>query len=180
MIGLGKVVSFFAGLVLLTGYAAAASAADASKEEAAIRAVNQAWVKAYNAADAKAISSLYAEQAVLLPPGAPAARGNAAINAYFTADTAEAAKAGVTFSLGAKTDVGVSGDLAWESGTYAAKAKSGATVDVGKYLTVYRKTGGKWLIVRDTWNSDAPQATASAAPAAPAPAAAAPAAPAKK
>jgi len=180
MIGLKKVVSFFAGLVLLAGYTAGASAADASKDEAAIRAITQAWMKAYNAGDAKAISALYAEKAVLLPPGAPAANGNAAIQAYLAKDMAESAKAGVTFSVGAKSDVGSTGDLAWESGAYVVKAKSGATVEAGKYLTVYKKTGGKWLIIRDTWNSDAPPAPASAAPAAPAPAAAAPATPAKK
>jgi uncharacterized protein (TIGR02246 family) len=180
MNGLKNVVSFFAGLVLLTGYTATASAADASKDEAAIRAINPAWVKAYNAGDAKAISGLYAEKAVLLAPGAPAANGNAAIQAYFAKDMAESAKAGVTFSLSPKTDLGVSGDLGWESGAYAVKAKSGATVDAGKYLTVYKKSGGKWLIIRDTWNSDAPPAPASAAPAAAAPALLPPAAPAKK
>jgi uncharacterized protein (TIGR02246 family) len=185
MIGLKNVVTFFAGIVLLTGYTAAASAADASKEEAAIRAINQAWMKAYNAGDAKAISALYAEKAVLLPPGAPAANGNAAIQAYLAKDSAESAKAGVTLSLSGKPDGGTSGDLAWESGAYVVKAKSGATVESGKYVTVYKKTGGKWFIIRDTWNSDAPPAPASAAPAAAGPAAAGPAllppvAPAKK
>jgi uncharacterized protein (TIGR02246 family) len=168
MLELKKVVSFFAGLLLLAGYTAAASAAEASTDEAAIHAITQAWVKAYNAGDAKAVSALYAEQAVLLAPGAPAAKGNAAIQAYFVKDTAESAKAGVTFSVDPKSDVGTSGELAWESGTYAVKAKSGASVEIGKYLTVYKKSGGKWLIIRDTWNSDAPPAAASPAPATPA------------
>ena len=79
MMELKKVVSFFASLLLLAGYTAAASAAEASTDEAAIHAITQAWVKAYNAGDAKAVSALYAEQAVLLAPGAPAAKGNAAI-----------------------------------------------------------------------------------------------------
>ena len=118
------------------------------------------WVKAYNAGDAKAISGLYAEHAVLLPPGAPASNGNAAIHAYLAKDMAESAKAGVAFSIGAESDVGTSGDLGWESGTYAVKAKSGASVEIGKYLTVFKKSGGKWLIIRDTWNSDAPPAPA--------------------
>jgi uncharacterized protein (TIGR02246 family) len=165
MIGLGKVVNLFAGLLLLTGYTAAAFAAEASKDEAAIRAISPVWAKAYNAGDAKAISALYAEQAVLLPPSAPAAKGKAAILAYFAKDTAESAKAGVTFSLDpkSKSDVGVSGDMGWESGTYAVNAKSGAPVEVGKYLTVYKKSDGKWLIIRDTWNADAPPAPAAPA-----------------
>jgi len=170
MIGLTKVVtSFCAGFLLLSGYTSAASAAQTT-DEAAIRAISPIWAKAYNAGDAKAISALYAEQAVLLPPGFPAAKGKAAIQAYFVKDTAEPAKAGVTFSLDpkSKSDVSVSGDLGWESGTYAVNDKSGAAVEIGKYLTVYRKSGGKWLIIRDTWNSDAPPAPATPAPAAPA------------
>ena len=168
MIGVKKGVSFLAGFLLLTGYTATASAAQASADEAAIRAISPAWEKGYNGGDAKAVSGLYAEQAVLLPPGAPAAKGKAAIQAYFAKDIAESAKAGVTFSLGVKPDVGASGDLGWESGTYAVKAKSGVSVEIGKYLTVYKKSGGKWLIIRDTWNSDAPPASAAPAPATPA------------
>ncbi len=71
------------------------------------------------------------------------------------------AKAGVTFSIDPKSDVGTSGN--WESGTYAVKAKSGASVEISKYLTVYNKSGGKWLIIRDPWNSDAPPAPATPA-----------------
>src|SRR5438552_6315373 len=168
MMGLNKAVAILAGLLLLAGYTVAASAAEASAEETAIRAITQAWLKAYNAGDAKAISGLYAEQAVLLPPGAPAANGNAAIHAYFVKDMAASAKAGFTFSIDPKSDVGTSGDLAWESGTYAVKAKSGASVEIGKYLTVYKKSGGKWLIIRDTWNSDAPPAPPSPASVTPA------------
>ena len=65
MIALGKVVSLFAGLLLLAGYTAAAFAAETSKDEAAIRAINPAWVKAYNAGDAKAISGLYASPTLI-------------------------------------------------------------------------------------------------------------------
>src|SRR5215218_6628771 len=124
MLEFRKVVSFIAGVSFLLG-CAGASAGDKSKDEAAIRAVNPAWAKAYNAADAKGVSALYAQDAVLLPPGAPAANGNAAIQAYFAKDVAESAKAGVTFNLAPKTDVGISGDLAWESGAYTVKAKTG-------------------------------------------------------
>ena len=42
--------------------------------------------------------------------------------------------------------------------------KNGQVLDKGKYLSVSRKIGGKWLYVRDMWNSD--NAPASAEPAA--------------
>jgi len=171
------VVSFVAGILLLAGYTAAAAAAETSKGEAAIHAITQAWAKAYNAGDGKAVSSLYADQAVLLPPGAPAAKGKAAIQTFFARDTAESAKAGIMFSIDPKSDVGTAGNLAWESGIYTVKAKSSAPVDNGKFLTVYTKSGGKWLILRDIWNSDA--APAPASPALPSAASPAPPAPAK-
>jgi hypothetical protein len=78
---------------------------------------------------------------------------------------AASAKNGVKFSLGAKPDGGASGDMGWASGTYTVKDTSGHVVETGKYLSVSRKKDGKWLYVRDTWNSDGPPA--SAAPAAP-------------
>jgi len=53
----------------------------------------------------------------------------------------------------------VSGDLGWEWGTFTVTNKSGATVDKGKYVTVCAKKDGKWLIIRDIWNSDGPMKT---------------------
>jgi hypothetical protein len=53
-------------------------------------------------------------------------------------------------------------DLAWEWNTFAVTDNSGKTVDAGKYVTVYRKKDGKWLIIRDIWNSDNPPAPATA------------------
>ena len=74
----------------------------------------------------------------------------------FAKDVADSRAAGLSFKPNPKTDVGVSGDQAYEWGTFAVTDKSGATVDKGKYLTVYKKEDGKWLIVHDTWNSDMP------------------------
>ena len=60
--------------------------------------------------------------------------------------------------------------MAWHAGTYSV-IKDGKTVDTGSYMEVLRKKGGKWLIVRDIWNSSTPPAAAPPPPA-PAPAAA--------
>ena len=143
----------------------ATSAADTAAELAAIHAVDQAWEKAFNTGDAAAVAGLYAEDAVLLPPGSPSVKGRTAIRAYFEKEIAATAKEGLKFSLDAKPSGGVSGDMGWASGRYAVKDKSGHVVDTGKYLSVSTKRDGKWLYVRDTWNSDA---AAPAEPAAPA------------
>lgn len=166
------------GLIALTGVLAGPARAAATADETAIRAQTTAWEKAYNGGDAKALAALYAEDALLLPPGAAGVSGRAAIQAYLAKDIAGSKAAGVVFVIDPKTDVGVSRDMGWESGKYKVTVK-GATVETGKFLSVSRKKDGKWLYVRDTWNSDAPPPAAAAAPAsAPAamtPAAAAPA-----
>ena len=143
----------------LTGYTNAATAAGA--DEAAIRAQSTNWAKAYNGGDAKAVAALYADDAILLPPGAPGAKGRDAILAFFTKDIAGSQAAGAVFVLSPKTDVGVSGNMGWESGTYTATMK-GAVVEAGKFLSVLRKKGGRWLYIRDTWNADSPPAPAAA------------------
>ncbi len=149
-----------AGLVALLGFANAAPPA-AGADEAAIRAQTLSWAKAYNGGDAKGVAAQYADDALLLPPGAPGVRGRAAILDFFTKDIAGSKAAGVVFNINPKTEVGVSGNMGWESGTYTAAIK-GAVVETGKFLSVSRKKNGKWQYIRDTWNADAPPAPAAA------------------
>src|SRR5262245_24888129 len=126
----------------LAGFSARSTAADAAAEVAALHAADDAWVKAYNGGDTGAVAGLYDEHAVLLPPGAPAASGRAAIRAFFAKVMAESAKAGIRFSLGANPNGGVSGTMGWSSGTYTVKDKAGRVLEVGKYLSVSRKLDG--------------------------------------
>jgi uncharacterized protein (TIGR02246 family) len=155
---------FAAGLVALVGITQAAPPASGA-DEAAIRAQSLSWAKAYNGGDATAVAAQYAADALLLPPGAPRVSGRAAILAFFTKDIARSKAAGLVFNINPKTDVGVSGNMGWESGTYTATI-NGAVVESGKFLSVSRKKDGKWHYIRDTWNADAP--TAPSVPAAPA------------
>jgi ketosteroid isomerase-like protein len=151
--------------IALAVIATASLGADPSAEVAAIHAVDQVWVKAYNAGDVDTVVSLYAEHAILLPPGVPSANGRTAIRAFFVKDIAAATKDGFNFILGDKPGGGVSGDLGWASGTYIVKDKAGNPVDSGKYLSVSKKIDGKWLYIRDAWNSDgAPASVGSAVP----------------
>ena len=100
---------------------------------------------------------LYAEDATLLPPGVSSATCQVAILEFFTKDIAGSKAGGAVFAIAPNADVGVSGNMGWESGTYKVTVK-GAVVETGKYLSVSRKKDGKWLYIRDTWNADAPSA----------------------
>lgn len=156
------------GLIALVACAPATPpAADLEADEAAVRAFSENFLKAFGAGDADAIGELYAEDAVLCPPDAPAVHGSAAIREYWANDIAASAPNRVSFAFGSDKVIGVSGDLAFESGSLSATDKSGATVYRGKFLVVYRKADGKWHMIRDIWNSDAPPAAAPATGAAP-------------
>ena len=141
-------------LLAFTFFGVDALAADDSAEVKALQAVDQTWVKAYNAGDAATAASLYDESAQLMPPGAKSQHGRAAIRTFLATDMAASAKAGLTFHLDDKSDGGATGAMGWMSGTYSVTDKTGKVVDTGKYLSVSKKEGGKWLYVRDTWNSD--------------------------
>ena len=165
MVAITRTAKLFGIVIALAVYSIESSAADSANEVAALHAVDQVWVKAYNAGDVDTVAGLYDERALLLPPGSAGVNGRAAIRAFFAKDIAASAKDGVMFVLGPKPDGGVSGDMGWVSGTYVVKDKSGKVVDAGKYLSVSMKKGGKWLYIRDTWNSDGSPAPAeSAAP----------------
>jgi ketosteroid isomerase-like protein len=141
------------GLIVLAG--CTPKAPDTAAIEAMIRAHTTAWVEAYNAGDADKIVASYTPDAVLMPPEAPAAVGPDAMKQFLVADMAASKAAGVTFALDTDT-IGVSGDFAWHSGTFHVNGPAGTSVSTGKYLEVWHQDKGNWLIIRDTWNSDAP------------------------
>jgi len=149
------------GLIALAGCKPAAQ--DTAAEMTAIQEINKAWGDNYNAGDADAIANLYAEDALLMPPGTPAANGHDAIREFFADDTAAAKAAGVTYSVSSDADaIHVSGDMASQNGNYTVTDASGATLDAGKYLSVFQKKDGKWSLLRDIWNSDNAPAAATA------------------
>jgi len=149
------------GFVALAGCQKAVDTAAVSDE---IKQGVRDWGAAYNSGDADTIAAKYSDNAVVMAPGAPAAVGREAIRTFIAGDSAASKAAGVTLAMSDGDEVGVVGDLAWHSGAYTVNDASGAVVDSGNYLEVQQNMDGKWMIIRDIWNSDRPPA----APAAPA------------
>jgi len=151
------------GLLMLAA-STLASAAEESSPEATFRAGTAEWIAAYNAGDVDRIMALYAEDAVIMPPDAPPASGHAAIRAHLTKDIAATSKAGIRLAdVNSASTTGASGDLGWHTGAFTVTDAAGKTVGTGKYCVIWQKKKGKWVLIRDIWNNDAP-----APPAAPA------------
>ena len=127
---------------------------------AGIDAANEKWSQAAEAADAAALASLYAEDAILAPPNAPRAEGRAAIEAAF-AEMFTQVKFGENDITIDHLGIPESGELAYVVGSYSGtmiNTDDTTFEDVGKYVAVFKNVNGEWLLAVDTWNSDVPAA----------------------
>jgi uncharacterized protein (TIGR02246 family) len=148
-------------LMLSSGGVTSAQTPAASADTAADRqriqaAANRIW-SAVSKNDAASALAEYAEDAIVLAPGAAMLEGKPAI-AKLIGDTFQA------FSFrdvaGRTVDIQVSGNLAVETGTYAwtLVPRSGSPIsDKGKYIHVWaRGADGAWKVNRYIINSDMP------------------------
>ncbi len=144
------VVSLF---LLITACTQSPPPADSSD----ITSRSEAWEAALNAADIDALVALYTDDARLLPPNGEMTIGRDAVRAEFITMI----DAGFSSEL-TSVEAVVSGDIAYNVGTYTTTL-GGEQVDVGKFIeTWHRGDDGQWRIANDIYNSDLPLATASA------------------
>jgi len=123
-------------------------------DRAAIEAQSQAFVQGMNAGDRAAVAATYTEDAVLLPPNAPAIHGRSGIEAAFD-EFPPISDFRIT-----NTEVEGVGDLAYVVGTYSMTlTPEGAdpVQDTGKFIEIRRRQAdGSWALYRDIYNSDLP------------------------
>lgn len=162
-----------AGILLLAG--CGAKPTDSAAFEKQAKDDVRVFIPAFNTGDVETILSMYAPDAEVLAPGNPRAIGHDAIRALVTKLSGELQAGGVALELNDDDQAAASGDLGWHSGSYVVKDTTGSVVDSGNYLAVMqRQADGRFLMIRDTWNSDrpppapAPEAAADAAAEAPA------------
>ncbi len=124
------------------------TATSASDITGKIRTANEQFMKAFQERDAVRVGSLYAREALILPPGAAIAEGIDAITRFWKG----AMDLGITDVTLETLSVEPLGDAAVEVGKYTLVAGS-AAVDQGKYLVVWRKEDGAWKLYRDIWNT---------------------------
>jgi uncharacterized protein (TIGR02246 family) len=108
----------------------------------------EAFVKAFLAGDAKAVADLYTTDAQVIAPEAPVAKGRAAIAAFWQ----KTIDSGIKDVALETVDVASAGDLAYETGRVRLVAKDGA-VSSARYVVVWKRVGGRWLLHRDIWNA---------------------------
>lgn len=154
---------FISGFLLLISCKQAAPAeataevpkTDLAQVKTEIQALENAWATAQNAKDINALMAMYTDDAISMTDGAPSLSGKAAIQAYQEAEFAKA-PAGLSSEYTVQ-DVYGDGEIVTEVGTGVTKDASGAVIRTGKYVAIWKKTDGKYLCIREIYNSDAPK-----------------------
>ena len=118
-----------------------------------IDARNKVFEAAFGRNDMAALAALYAEDAYVLPPGSPQVQGRPAIQQFWQAVW----DSGFRQAALQTGTVEGSGELAYEVSTASLATQPGdgqATTLAVKYVVVWRRAGGTWLMVADIWNTD--------------------------
>jgi uncharacterized protein (TIGR02246 family) len=117
----------------------------ASGDEQAIRATGDAFIKAFNAADAKTLGALWTAEADYVDENGQSYQGRAAIEKEYATLFDE--HPGVTMRIEILSVHVIGPATAVEDG----RSSNGRTISQGRYTAVHVKQDGKWLIsaVRD-------------------------------
>jgi uncharacterized protein (TIGR02246 family) len=122
---------------------------------AAVEAANRKFTAALARGDAAALASLYSTDAAAYPPNADVVRGRDGIQKLWQSVIGM----GIAEATLDTVDVEAQGDLAYETGNFVMKTKDGKVADRGKYVVIWKRTGGQWLLHRDIWNTSMPAAS---------------------
>lgn len=131
--------------------------ADDSTSEQALRDADDQWSKAAGAHDLDKTVSFYSDDAIVLPPNAPAVTARDGIHDMWKQVLADMTSMSWKAT---RVEVAKSGELGYVSGTYEMTIKdaSGKMIDdKGKYLEVWKKQAdGSWKCGADMFSSDLP------------------------
>lgn len=124
--------------------------ADRTADDAAIRGNIAAFVKAYNAGEAKAISELFAPDAQIITEDGETVEGRDAIFQAFIGVFAEMPQVEMEVSVDTIRFIG--SDLAVEVGSTKETSAPGETPEYGRYTVLHAKRDGEWCmaLARDT------------------------------
>jgi uncharacterized protein (TIGR02246 family) len=144
-----RVILRLALAALLTAFVTGARAGDIED----INKLNEGWLAAIVAKDAGKIAALYTDDGYFMAPNAPRVEGRAGIQRAWV-ELMKLPNLTLTFSA-IEIVVSESGDMALDVGTYelGLDTDQGRANDNGKYVIVWRKVAGQWLVKADIFNS---------------------------
>lgn len=117
-----------------------------------IREANKSFTEAFNTGGIDAMAQLYTENGRLFPPNSEMIEGRENIKAFWSG----AGEMGVAKAQLETISAEAFGNTAIEEGRYTLFAEGDIVIDEGKYIVIWKKVDGKWLLDRDIWNTSYP------------------------
>jgi len=127
----------------------------------AIAASNALYFQAFAKGDSTILLDRYTPDACLMPPNAPALCGQQAVGAFYRLSYQQLGLRNGKFTTQHVWSSG--GSYATEQGLYELRDAQNHVIDNGKYLVLWQKTASGWKMLRDSFNSVNPPASAPAA-----------------
>lgn len=150
-----RAVLIVSALAVAVGLATGPARAGDAPKATGVKSLDAAFTKAMLAGDAAALAALYADDAVLVMPGAPAARGGKAIAETFAGLVKDVK---VTEFVLMDSHHETSGHLSAGWGRYrmtmVPKVGGAPTTETGTYCGVATQKGGVWKYVSDNAAAD--------------------------
>lgn len=126
---------------------------DMDAVNAEIGALEAAYQTASNDKDTEGLLAYYAEDAQSFPPNKEPRVGKEAMRAAMN-ENPNTGNGSMTLTT---LDVWAEGDIAVETGAWTDLDSTGAVAASGIYMSIFEKRDGKYVCIRDIWNSDVPE-----------------------
>jgi len=123
-----------------------ATSSQQNADATAVGELLQAFIKAYNAKDAKALGALFTQNAEIQDEEGDMTVGRDAIVARFARSFS--ADGGDTLGVTTESFRFLGSDLAIEEGTATISSRAGGSPRTNRYSVIYAREGGRWLHAR--------------------------------
>ena len=114
-----------------------------------VLAATDDWNMKWSAGNGAGFGEAYADDAILYAPNAEPISGKAAISEFWGGAVASGLQGRIE-----TIESGSDGSVGFETGMYHITDSTGADLDYGSYVVVWKYVDGAWKMYRDIWNTN--------------------------
>ena len=115
-----------------------------------VKNANKNLADFFKKGDFAGVATCYTKDAILMPPNHKSCKGLKAIEKWWQG----AGESGLGSLTLRTTEIDIKGTSLIESGSAILRDRKGKIVDSVKYIVIWKKTGKKWKMHRDIFNSN--------------------------
>ena len=116
------------------------------------QAAADGWVAAFNSGDIDGLALMYSPDAEILPPDNPIVTGHEASVGYWQNYNPGQVRLEIS-----ESETFAAGDYWLREGSYSAMYPVEGEPRVGKFMELWKKVDGAWVLHRHMWSPNAPQ-----------------------